>query len=740
MRSNFLISLTRYIIAFLLVCIIYNVPFAGNKYTTQLDSSSDYCVYYSSFGENEVLKAQYFDLIVLDTRYITAEQVLDIRNGFDDLQGTDDDVIVIGYLSIGEQDGQLQQGDGRGPVYWDGSKIVYQNNGYASYYLDDADKNGIPDKNGIWNSYYVNAGDSAWWMFNYSLAEDIITINACDGLFLDVVDTGGPNSWGLPYEWTAEGMIKYIEYLRKTYPDKYILANRGIFYFEPALPNHYKFADRYRSAINGLMIESYYAEWDWDKSVGIYNTTYPYLRDHFAPLLNVQSHKPDGFNMFILDYLTTGQDGFDSLLDTIVKVSERDQGWLTSVSPIYLDTIRFDVFNHHIYDKNPPSWIYTVGIKSYVWNGDSLELYCNIAFDQTPTVKYDLYFSESEIDFNQPPQYHDARITLNDIGCRFVIPDLDNTKTYKAAVRAYDTSSPPVTDPNRKVVIIQPEASQGMIIDGYFNDWNILNQLDVSDGMIEYEGDTLVSPSCDLIDLWFSEDNDKFYFSFSAGGEVAAPPYYYHVFIDEDNNPQTGFHPGGSYSGIDVMIENGYLWRYAGTAGEWNWQYIGETDYIIGTGNDNNKVEMSVDKSAINSGITGISFIFNIDNQDELADDYAPDNYTAAAYHSIVTSVSEERDIKSVENICSVFPNPFNPEVTFRFSPGAELKEAELLIYNITGELVFRKTISKTAGKGTDYIFNAASGNFNLAGGVYLYTINTHAGTNLTSGKMVYLK
>ncbi len=71
---------------------------------SSLDSSSDYFVYYGDFNDNTVLQVQYFDLVILDVRHISRQQVQDIRNGFDNILGTDDDVIVLGYLSIGEQD------------------------------------------------------------------------------------------------------------------------------------------------------------------------------------------------------------------------------------------------------------------------------------------------------------------------------------------------------------------------------------------------------------------------------------------------------------------------------------------------------------------------------------------------------------------------------------------------------------------------------------------------------------
>lgn len=209
----------------------------------------------------------------------------------------------------------------------------------------------MPDKDGIWNSYYVNAGDTAWWEYNEPLAKNIMTTHECDGLFLDLIDTSGPNSWGLYYEWTAEGMINYVEYLRETYSGKYILANRGLFYFEPAL-QHYQYSDRYRQSIDGIMVESYYITWDWNNSIGIYSTSFPYLSGHYAPLINNQAQQSDGFDVFILDYLKLNQVNYDYLLDNAV---EQDQGWIFAVSTIFLDSIRYDVYHHHLVDNNSPT-------------------------------------------------------------------------------------------------------------------------------------------------------------------------------------------------------------------------------------------------------------------------------------------------------------------------------------------------------------------------------------------------
>jgi hypothetical protein len=705
----------------------------------------DYLVYYGEFSSNDVLKAQYFDLVILDVRYISAAQVADIRNGFDDITGTSDDVLVLGYLSIGEQDGAPVPGDGTGPVYWNGSEVVHQDNGYASFYVDDKDRDGIPDKDGVWDSYYVNAGDSAWWEFNRPLAENILNEHGCDGLFLDLVDTGGPDSWGLPYQWTAEGMIQYIEHLRETYSGKYILANRGVFYFEPSLPSHYRFADRYRKSIDGLMIESYYSIWDWNKSIGVYNTGFPYLRDHFAPLLNTQADQPDGFDIFILDYMKLDQPGYSSLLDTVVKVTERDQGWLVSVSTIYLDTIRYDVYHHHLSDSNPPTWNNIVGLSKYEWNGDDLELFWDKAADQTLPVKYHLYLGENEIDFASPPQYPDVIPAGSGIsGYKFTIAGLDKNKIYKAALRASDSSVPENTDPNRKILEILPGGTRQITIDGHLDEWTVSNQIDYSGNNIELEGDTAVSKSCDLINLWFAEDQDNFYFSFSAGGPVTAPPYYYHVFIDEDNNNQTGYHSNNSYIGIDVMCENGYLWRYTGTNNQWSWQYLTQVDYMIGS--DNNKqAEFSVPRIYLTGNPQSISFIFHIDNANsDEADDYAPDDYTANSYHSGIVSVSEPADLSpgkfEIKNY--TYPNPFNSSVTFSGTFSQALNDdVELKIFDITGSFIHKHILAGAGAIEYRYTWNAAaSGNGGLTSGIYLFQIRQKNGKLLSGGKIVYMK
>jgi len=713
---------------------------------TQLDSSSDYFVYYGGFNDQKVLQCQYYDLLILDVRSITSGQIADIRNGFDDISGTDDDVIVFGYLSVGEQDGSPIQGDGTGPVYWDGENIVYQNNGYASFYLDDEDRDGEPDRDGIWNSYYVNAGDTAWWEYNEPLAENIITTHGCDGLFLDLIDTGGPNSWGIPYEWTAEGMINYVEYLRETYSGKYILANRGLFYFEPAL-QHFQYSDRYRQSIDGIMVESYYIIWDWNSSIGIYSTYFPYLSGHYASLINNHADQADGFDVFILDYLKLNQVNYDYLLDNAVDVVEQDQGWIFAVSTIFLDSIRYDVYHHHLVDNNSPTWEDVVGLMKCNWEGDDLVAYWNTAIDQTPPIKYHLYISEDDIDFSSEPQYPNLTPMESDVSdYKFIIERLDPEKVYNVALRASDSASPEHMDLNRKIVVVDSSSGCEVLIDGYFDDWNTTHQLDLSGDDVETEGDNPVSPSCDLVDVWVQENETTYYFSYSAAGSIDITTYFYHVMIDADNDPETGFHSDDCYIGIDMMSENGYLWKYTGTSGEWSWASIGTADYSRGI-DDPSRIELGIPKSKFIGEPEYISFLFHINDLDaDIDDDYAPNNYAESAYFFPESSneiaaegsfLPEKLKLTHIE-----YPNPFNSSITFQGKFNQVVSDdIQLTIFDISGRFVHQQIISSRGESEFKYTWTATrSDGEMLSSGMYLYQLKGIKENFSANGKIVFLQ
>ncbi|RJP62764.1 MAG: T9SS C-terminal target domain-containing protein [Ignavibacteriales bacterium] len=704
--------------------LLYASAFAQkNPNVQRLKGNADYFCYYGSFDENTVLQCQYFDLLILDVNYISPSKVEDIRNGFDNITGTDDDVIVIGYLSIGEQDGNLVTGDGTGPIYWNGQKIIYENKGYASFYVDDKDKNGLPDKDGIWNSYYVNAGDSAWWEFNRPAVENILVIHSCDGLFLDLIDTAGPNSWGLDYEWTKEGMINYVEQLRQVYPEKYLLANRGIFYFEPSLP-HYQYADRYRKSIDGLMMESYSATWDWTNSRGYANPEHTFLSQHFAPLLNNQANKEDGFNIFILDYLSSDQSDHDQLLEGVVNAAEGEQGWLVAVSSILLDEIRYDTFNHHVTDFNPPSWKNIIGIASFEWIVDSLVIYWNKALDQTPPVKYNLYVSEGEVDFNAPAQYQNIIPQESELyDCKYVVGGLDKSKTYNLALRASDSAFPDQTDPNQKITSLGSISHNNIQIDGYFEDWEGINSLVTSEAPV----DTAYSqiPEVNFTNFWAANDSAKFYLCYQTAGNISSS-YFYHVFIETDDelNKKGFVYQDSASIGAEFMIESNFLYKYTGSGGT-NWSWIPASG--MQKADNSNRTEISIPLSTLftsNSFAQTLKLIFQVNLSDApyAFMSIAPVNYKEQHYEYRINAYTnvKEQNVRIIDfELEQNFPNPFNSRTTIKFNLVQDGK-TELKIYNSLGQLVKTVIANEYKNKGT-YCYDV---NMNtLCSGIYFYKL-----------------
>jgi TM1410 hypothetical-related protein. len=73
--------------------------------------------------------------------------------------------------------------------------------------------------------------------------DNTLVTKGCDGLFLDTIDTASPWSpW--PYRWMVVQMSDLVGWLRQTYPDKYLIANRGLFYFDPGLTTAYEHSIR----------------------------------------------------------------------------------------------------------------------------------------------------------------------------------------------------------------------------------------------------------------------------------------------------------------------------------------------------------------------------------------------------------------------------------------------------------------------------------------------------------------
>ncbi len=317
-----------------------------------LNTTTPYLIYYGNWTAAMVnfARTNYHLVILHPASNISASQIATIRSGPDGVLGTADDVKVLAYLSIGEDDrnGVPLVDDGLGPRVdpraSDSVPLSSITNalglpsaggtGYGSYYLNArTNQTGKPDEDGPFGSYYVNAGAPAWWnvIKNMTKAssgqagmDEILTTNVgnaynCDGLFLDTIDTAAPNTWGLAYEWTAPGMQALVQRIHTNYVGKLLMGNRGLFFYDSNLKT-YPYC--LRPYLDMVMFESYYS----DSSTNAITPSFLDNKYDFAPKINAEAGRPDGFTVFAIDYDHTPPQSAAIVNQDYVECMEI-QGW-----------------------------------------------------------------------------------------------------------------------------------------------------------------------------------------------------------------------------------------------------------------------------------------------------------------------------------------------------------------------------------------------------------------------------
>lgn len=255
-----------------------------------------YACYYVGGMEKELSSR---DAVIIETRTQSPESIERIRRS-----GT----LVIGYISIGE-DSEMRRGDGKGP------------GGYDSRYYD-RDRDNMPDKNGIWSSYYADAKQPSWRRYFLDKAFEMREKYHLDGFFLDTVDTSDL------YHESAPAMISLIRELRAQNPDSIIVINRGFHTIEPL-----------GADIDGVMFESFTASWDWGTKD--YNLMRPSAWDYglelWQSVLKPAMDK-DGIVILALDYA-----GSPDAPEVKIAIDRaKTFGFIPELTTIYLDKI-YDV-------------------------------------------------------------------------------------------------------------------------------------------------------------------------------------------------------------------------------------------------------------------------------------------------------------------------------------------------------------------------------------------------------------
>ncbi len=415
-------------------------------------AGESYYIHYGSWDATLVAQARdNFGLVVIEAlSNITRSDVETIQSGPDEISGTDDDVLVLGYLSIGEDDRSVIFNDpgardtilpngGTGPsvdpranpltetiastVTMGGTPSlgVQTNNNYARFYLD-GDGDNLPDRNAVFGGAFVNAGDPLWYDIIQTMAvstdgragiNELLTTSTgkglgCDGLFMDTVETAAPNSFGgTQHEWTAPGFESLISRIRSDYSDSFLCLNRGLFFFNSNF-EHYQFTPR--PDIDMVMFESYYT----DSSTA--NLTSPGFNDNkhtFAPKLNAEAQRLDGFSVIALGY--DEPSGLPlAIRQQEITETQALQGW-----PLYqtnaalnaalnIDALQWYTNNP---DSSPPSWDTTeaafvgpsdspplarIGVQETVAGDSAVTIRWDVARDQSAPVRYNIYYTSDQ--------------------------------------------------------------------------------------------------------------------------------------------------------------------------------------------------------------------------------------------------------------------------------------------------------------------------------------------------------
>jgi hypothetical protein len=495
---------------------------------------NNYLMSYGTWDASSIAIAKNYDVVVVHPSQgnITRDIVRQIQQG-NNPSDPSDDVVVLGYISIGEDlrtndytDDQLRSdprfaGDGTGPRVDPRGHVPNGGpldgidpmglpspggTGFASYYLDDNSVDqlgagdGMPDRNAHFGACFVNAGDPKWFEVCNNMTLDgpdqlaglreIMELDygrglGCDGVFLDTIDTCGPNSFTdarssnqSEFEWTAPGYALFLSRFRQIYPDRVVLQNRGLFFFDPRHP-HYQFTTR--SYIDLVLFESLRLNSNASEGINTYFSNDN--RYNIAPKLMAEANRWDGFRVVSLGYaegppgqmskqtLVGGSTlGTDLLLEDI-RVAEQENGFRHYLSDAGVTLVNDFVRTHAQRDDHtPPVWSSTfntntnivapqpptprVGVQEMEGGAGAITVRWDVALDLNP-VRYALYLQTRPFDFAADPDLTQATryVLTPEVGANYASGPGPTTFPYQATVgglspgtgyygviRAFDTS------------------------------------------------------------------------------------------------------------------------------------------------------------------------------------------------------------------------------------------------------------------------------------------------------------
>jgi len=469
-----------------------------------------------------------------------------------------------------------------------------------------------------------------------------------DGFFLDTLDTAGPFTGVGSYPWAAQEMQNTVKFIHDTYTNKIVFANRGLFFYNPLLVNSQfniqPYAYTIRPYVHADLFESYMLD-----SSTCDTRLNPYVNDDkydYARKVNAEANRPDGFTMFCLDYqMNRGT----NLYELAMNESVVSNGWLEYLCPDgSLATIGNYALTHPPpTDTAAPVWDSTanpgiaggdtscpnsnslsanptparVGVQALTVgiNPSDVTVHWDVAMDQTPPVKYNIYQS-SDPSFATYVAYSNvvfdtgdgwATDPVNSFANQYTIHELA-AGTYYFRVRAQDSSAGAYEDANTVTLSINlgdvynAILSGQIVLDGSLSEWSSLQSF----GVAAQTFTTTATNPVELAQMWMAHDATDFYLAYQNYGTTTnGLNTAYNLYFDTDSTRSTGYRGGGNNFpiGADYLLQGSTLYRYTGSTGtDWSWRQVGVATSALSGSN----VEFSVPQSWLgNPSILNLFFL-----------------------------------------------------------------------------------------------------------------------------------
>lgn len=150
------------------------------------------------------------------------------------------------------------------------------------------------------------------------------------------------------------------------------------------------------------------------------------------------------------------------------------------------------------------------------------------------------------------------------------------------------------------------------------------------------KGDVSENDIVDFTNVWMLKIDNDYYFCYSCSKPVdwQGNAWRYNIFVDTDNNPDTGYKgfDGNWALGVEYMVQGPTLFSFAGT-GPTAWEWKKMTEVQLKTSLSGNTAIIKVPATLFEGKPVEIKAIFQGDNQSEknYITDFVPDNYTQKA-------------------------------------------------------------------------------------------------------------